>query len=225
MTLSLKPVTLIAVAGINFDITIEALLKSSKHIEFFDVKIVTPEKPFNLPNHIKWEKSPPLRLRGKGFDDYSHYCLYDLWKHVDTSHCLVVQGDGYVINPGEWNEEFLKYDYIGAPWPISNNSYIDPFGNHQRVGNGGFSLRSKKLLEVPKNYDVVWNVNQGEFYKHMNAESFAEDGNICVHNKHVYEAAGCIFAPLDVAMSFSRELPIEEYDGRKTFGFHRYLPE
>ena len=59
----------------------------------------------------------------------------------------------------------------------------------------------------------------------MNAESFAEDGNICVHNKHVYEAAGCIFAPLDVAMSFSRELPIPEYDGRKTFGFHRYLPK
>ena len=42
MTLSLKSVTLIAVAGINFDITREALLKSSRELEFFDVKIVSP---------------------------------------------------------------------------------------------------------------------------------------------------------------------------------------
>ncbi len=194
-----------------------------RQIEFYESKILTPTKPQNLPRSIKWEQTPPLRLRSPGVDDYSHYVLYNLHKHVDTEFCLVVQGDGYVIDGAAWSDQFLDYDYIGAPWPILNDSYVDPFGNHQRVGNGGFSLRSKKLLEVPNTVEIPWDVNQGLFYKHMNAGSLAEDGNICVHNKHLFESAGCKFAPLEVALNFSRELPVPEYKGQSTFGFHRYL--
>jgi hypothetical protein len=150
--------------------------------------------------------------------------MYNLTNHVETSHCLLIQADGFVINPEMWDDNWFQYDYIGAPWEYSETAYIDPWGNHQRVGNGGFSFRSKKLLDVPKNAYVHFDVNHGSFYKHMNANNFAEDGNICVHNRHIYEVLGCKFAPLEVAVKFSQEKRIPETNGIVPFGFHRILP-
>jgi hypothetical protein len=50
----------------------------------------------------------------------------------------VIQWDGYVVNAEAWDPAFLDCDYIGAKW-----YWHDP---GTRVGNGGFSLRSRKLL-------------------------------------------------------------------------------
>ena len=47
---------------------------------------------------------------------------------------------------------------------LVKDSYIDPFGNQHQVGNGGFSLRSKKLLEVPTKVEVPWETNNSDFY-------------------------------------------------------------
>ena len=123
-----------------------------------------------------------------------------------------------------WSDDFLEWDYIGAVWPFRNDAFIDPFGNHQRVGNGGFTLRSRKVLEVPQIEDIPFEVNEGTFYKHMNAGAYNEDGNICVHNRHLFKKHGVKFAPIDVAVRFSQELPVPEATGIKPFGFHRYLP-
>ena len=60
--------------------------------------------------------------------------------------------------------DFLKWDYIGAPWPLSYEAFVDPFGRHIRVGNGGFSLRSRKFLEVPTKVEVPWETNNSNFY-------------------------------------------------------------
>ena len=58
----------------------------------------------------------------------------------------------------------------------------------------------------------------------MNAQAYNEDGNICVHNKHLFEKHGVKFAPVEVAVRFSQELPVPESEGITPFGFHRYLP-
>lgn len=150
--------------------------------------------------------------------------IYDLWRHVTTDFCLIVQADGYVLNPQLWTDDFLNYDYIGAPWRLRKDAYIDPFGNQIRVGNGGFSLRSKKLLAVPNTHDIPWDVNSSDFYKHMDVGLFSEDGNICVHNRHIFEAAGCVWAPLEIAIRFSKEQRIAEKQPGKTFGFHKKIP-
>jgi hypothetical protein len=134
---------------------------------------------------------------------------------------LLIHYDGYVIRPHKWQDSFLDWDYIGSPWPIKNDAYIDPFGNHIRVGNGGFSLRSKKLLDVPSITEVPFEVNIGNFYKHMNAGSYNEDGNICVHNRHIFEKYGCKFAPVEVAAHFSQENDVPEIMGIDAFGFHK----
>jgi hypothetical protein len=222
--IKLPSVTLISLAAIGIEKTLRALEASMDSIAFFDSKIISPNVPSNLPKGVKWESSGPLRLRGAGIDDYSKYFLYDIWKHVESEYCLVIQGDGYVINPHLWSNEFLEFDYIGAPWQLKRNAYIDPFGNHQQVGNGGFSLRSRKLLTTPQRAEVPFEVTSGSFYKTFDSGSLAEDGNICVHNRHIFEKAGNKFAPLEVAVRFSQERRIPEMRGVEAFGFHEFKP-
>lgn len=219
--LNLPNVTLICVSSVNFEHTLYAFQKSMQKINFGDVKLISDQNPPGfVESGISIEKCDSIT----SIDSYSHYMIFDLHKHVHTSHCLVIQADGFVINPEQWDPLWLTYDYIGAPWEYVDHSYLDPWGNHHRVGNGGFSLRSKKLLEVPLNAYVHFDVNWGNFYKHMNANDTAEDGCICVHNRHIYEVLGCKFAPIEVASRFSHEKLLPETKGIKPFGFHYHLP-
>jgi hypothetical protein len=80
------------------------------------------------------------------------------------------------------------------------------------------------LLDVPKHAHIQFDVNWGDFYKHMNVGFTSEDGNICVHNRHIYEALGCKIAPIEVAARFSHERPLPETQGITPFGFHYFLP-
>jgi len=217
----LPTVTLICVSGVNIEDSVYALWRSSRSIKFGAVKIISPHRPSYLPEGFLHEVPHESKL--DSIDSYSHYMIYDLWRHVDTDHCLVVQADGYVLDESAWSYDFLRYDYIGAPWRVSENAYLDPWGRHVRVGNGGFSLRSKKLLEIPLKVHVPWDVNSNDFYKHMNAGLFSEDGNICVHNRHIYEGENCEWAPIEVALSFSREKSIEFCFPRKVFGYHKKI--
>ncbi len=56
---------------------------------------------------------------------------------------------------------------------------------------------------------------------------FNEDGFITCHNRKWLESQGCMFAPIEVAKHFSRELDIpENEDVEKPFVFHynRVIP-
>ena len=127
---------------------------------------------------------------------YSKFILQELHKHIHTDFVLIVQWDGYIINPDAWSDQFLDYDYIGAVWPWH------PEG--KRVGNGGFSLRSKKLCELTASPDFA--------YADLN-----EDDLICHVNKDFLENHGIKFAPEEIARYFSFE---RELSNIKTFGFH-----
>ena len=78
--------------------------------------------------------------RLKSASEYSFFVLKALHEYVETQHCLLVQWDGFVTNANAWRPDFLAFDYIGAPWP--------QFSDGRNVGNGGFSLRSRKLLKA-----------------------------------------------------------------------------
>jgi Protein of unknown function (DUF5672) len=216
--LDLSKVTLVAITSVDFDDHIVSLQKSMQHAKFARVVLATHEKPENLPDDIIWEDTG----RKLNYEQFSEYCIYHMTKHVHTDFCLHVHADSWIIRPDLWTDEFFNYDYIGAPWPLSYEAFVDPFGRHIRVGNGGFSLRSKMLLDVPSNIIIPFEVNEGDFYKHMNAGSYNEDGNICVHNRHLYELMGCKFAPVEVAAKFSFENPVPETV--ESFGFHKHLP-
>lgn len=208
---NLDNVTLVSVSSVRHADTIEALRKSKQGLNFASVKFMTDADI--ICDDIEIVKIDRLN----SIDDYSKFMIYDLDHHIDTEFALVVQYDGYVLNPELWTDEFLKYDYIGAPFPLpsDNFSYRDSRGNLVRVGNGGFSLRSKKLISIPNKLNLPWK----SYFGYYN-----EDGFIVCHNRHIYEDAGCVFAPIDIAARFSHENTIDENRGIRPFGFHRNLP-
>lgn len=210
--INLNNVTLVAVSSVQHDANIYALRESTKGLKFASVKFLTDADI--ICDDIEIVKIDRLN----SIDEYSKFMIYDLDHHIDTDFALIVQYDGYVLNSESWTDDFLKYDYIGAPFPLPSDdvSYRDARGTLVRVGNGGFSLRSKKLISLPNKLNLPWK----SFFGYYN-----EDGFIVCHNRHIYEEEGCVFAPIEVAAKFSHEHAIDENKGIRPFGFHRYLPQ
>lgn len=134
--LALPAVTLCAVTSVNLPATIAALQACMKGVDFAEVLLLTDREPAALPPGISKVAIRPLNSAA----DYSQFMLCELAAHISTDHCLVVQWDGFIINPGQWDQRFLDVDFVGAPWP--------QFTDGHDVGNGGFSLRSRKLLRA-----------------------------------------------------------------------------
>lgn len=213
MNLNIPDVTVIAVSSIFLKETIDALEFSCNNINFGEVKLVAHYKPDFLPQNIKYEYCNKLN----NIDDYNEYIFINLFNHVKTPYALLIQHDGYVINYKKWSNEFLEYDYIGAPWMWMSNSYICyDTGEHVRVGNGGFSLRSSKLLRLPK--EKGWYLKEEQGWKN-------EDGNIaCYWRKEMLEN-GIKYAPVEIAARFSYENDVpENLNIKEFFGFHKNDP-
>lgn len=191
--IKLPDVTLIALTGLGYrtEQHVDALKYSCKGIEFGAVKLIQLKEITDIDS---WNKA----------------VIYELPKYVETSHCLFIHSDGYVINPSLWKESWLEYDFCGAPWPLprDNFSYRDEDNNLVRVGNS-VGLRSKKLM------DLVATREWKSYYGNTN-----EDGFITCHNRQWLESQGCKFAPLEVAVHFSKEHEIPENKGLETFMFH-----
>ena len=203
MKLDLSRVTAICIDGRPFDGARNEQYRlivdwMNSVINFAEVKLLMPEDPQVLgAKHVKIDLIDSLL-------GYSNFCLRELHTHVDTEYCLVFQDDGFVINPELWKAEFFDYDYIGAPWPP-----FEPWPEagrfDRRVGNGGFSLRSKRLLEFTK--DLVADRN--------------EDIVIASTKRDEIEAAGLRIAPLELALDFSIETEFVSTQSMSAcFGFH-----
>ena len=189
--LKLPQITLICLTNKDFEGHKKAIDKSRENIEFGEEKLIWDEKITSI-------------------DLWNQAVIYDLPHYVFTNHALLIHADGYVSDSTKWNEDWLAYDYIGAPWPLPSDdySYRSESGTLVRVGNS-VSLRSKKLM------DLVATREWKSYYGNTN-----EDGFICCHNREWLESQGCVFAPLEVAIHFSKEHEIPENIGLQTFAFH-----
>ena len=132
----LSGVTLACVDTLNHALALRALDRSQRGLRFARTLFVTDGVPGDVavPAGIDVATIAPLASR----DDYSRFVLKSLAHRVDTPHVLLIQWDGYVVNPAAFEPSFLECDYIGAKWFW--------FDDGMRVGNGGFSLRSRRLL-------------------------------------------------------------------------------
>lgn len=139
---SLPTVTLCAASSVNIDATVAALRASMEQADFAETILFTDAA---LGPGAGIRIVPISRLASGR--DYSAFMLTGLAEHVRTDHCLVVQWDGFVIDGGRWDPAFLAFDYIGSPWP--------QFRDGHDVGNGGFSLRSRRLLEACRSSGFV----------------------------------------------------------------------
>lgn len=193
--LSLPNVTLI---GIDCSETYTTLLDAARicetHIDFAETKMLTSIHKTSFVDRV----IPDIKTK----EEYSKFVITQLHNYFSTSHCLLIQYDGYVVNVNAWSDEFLQYDYIGATWW---------FKDRMNVGNGGFSLRSKRLMEI-----VATDPNIKRYHP--------EDNIICRDFRPYLEKThGIKFAPEDLANLFSIEAynsPDKIYSGQ--FGFHGF---
>ena len=147
--LKLPNVTLCAMTSVRVRETIKAMEYSMRGIEFADALIITDKKPVFLPKGIHYRHTSRLNH----INDFNYKMVYELGDYIETDFVMLVHYDGFIVHPELWRDEFLDYDYIGAPWPLpkegDNTTYRDIHGNLCRVGNS-VGIRSKRLLDYPK---------------------------------------------------------------------------
>ncbi len=208
--LKLPNVSLLAIAHKkDVDQTQISMKISSENIDFGAIKLLTSAQP-----KIKYPDIEYVPIKPMNLEEFNKTMIEDLHKHFETTHCLFVQADSFVVNYKLWKDEFLKYDYIGAPWSdelvINENLVLNVKKNP--VGNGGFSLRSRKLLQTTAKID----------YDSLKFPLKSEDVVVChyLYDKMIEE--GVKFAPPKLASQFSIENVNNLYGQNldSVFGFH-----
>ena len=208
--LKLPDITLLSATSTEMDQAQISIKISLQNIEFGAAKLLCTSAPKQKYPDIEYVSIPPLN----SVDDYNEIIFQDLHKYFETSYCLVIQSDSFVVNSDLWKDEFLKYDYIGAPWPdelvTDQNLVLNVKKNP--VGNGGFSLRSRKLVQATAKID----------YDSLKFPLKSEDVIIChyLYDKMIEE--GVKFAPPKLAAQFSIENVNNLYGQNpdSVFGFH-----
>jgi len=207
--IKLPGVTLLAATSIDVDETQMALRISSHNIKFASIKLLCSSAPKKKYPDIEY-----ITISNMDFLGYSRLIIEDLHKYFDTSHCLIVQSDSFVVDSDLWKDEFLDFDYIGAPWSKKIKVNDDLTLNMEKncVGNGGFSLRSHKLTEITSKIN----------YKNLKLPIKWEDVIICHYLYEQMIEQGIRFAPPELAAKFSMENINHLYgqDVNSVFGFH-----
>jgi hypothetical protein len=176
----------------NAKLALNSLIKSIAQCTFSESILFTDATDFDCP--IRRVQIKKIR----NTSDYSRFVLKNLHEHIRTRYVLIVQWDGYVIDGNKWDDDFFNYDYLGAKWHWHKDG--------KNIGNGGFSLRSKVLLDA---------ISQPEF---PFVDHFNEDEQICRVYRERLEREFAIKFPSEViADKFSYERSPPDFP---TFGFH-----
>jgi hypothetical protein len=196
--INLNNITLVNINCIDSETSVKVLTICSQQINFGEVILFSDDKPNNITENINFIKINKIDSIKK----YNVFILRNLVDYIKTDFCLIVQNDGFIINPKLWRNYFLDYDYIGAPWSMYG---MKVWNRTNRIGNGGFSLRSKKLMEFIKGFKMI-DYNSPE-----------DVITSLVIEKHNFK-----YPSVELACKFSLECPVEDYpfDIKQCFGFH-----
>lgn len=135
-------------------------------------------------------------------EEYSEILMsYNFWLSLPAEHILVFQTDS-ALNPNSKHkiEEFLEYDYVGAPW-----SHLEG-----RIGNGGLSLRKRSvMLRALKTYQkethpedlmisaLLYSMNaklpSTEIASHFSVETMFYEDPLGVHSPWLYLPTAQLF--------------------------------
>jgi hypothetical protein len=190
--INLKQTILIAAGSTKINETLQAIEICKKYCTFKDIVFFSDQ---DNPYQSKIEKMNSIK-------DYDKFVVFDLPNiKLNAEFILTVHWDGFIVNPNAWIPDFLKYDYIGAPWPWINNT----------VGNGGFCLKSKKFLEIQQKIleESVYHLND------------PDDLFLSFKLRRKFMELGCIYGD-EVGYKFSTEYG--GYYNYNSFGFHDFRP-
>src|SRR5580765_1911744 len=193
--LQLPDVTLVIIETREHELAQLALQDSERQATFGDVLVLT--------DRVAQFKRPGRRVVAvpdwPTKQGWSRSFWYDVPLHVHTSHSLCIQWDSWVVDPSMWRDEYLQYDYVGAPW-----WYKDGLN----VGNGGFCLRSTSLLRYVRKHRAQFP-----------CLTDLDDDLYCRKYRPSLEHAGFEWAPENLALQFAFETTRPDPTARH-FGFH-----
>ena len=121
----------------------------------------------------------------------------DFWNLLHGEKILIFQEDTFIFNNNINN--FIAYDYVGAPWVRD----VLPIN----VGNGGLSLRSKRVMK-----NIIKNLSNDDTFIN---EEIAED---TFFSKHMQRLKIGKIADYNTASYFSSELICNN----ESFGGHKF---
>lgn len=195
--LQLPSVTLLCVDCVDVDRAIAVVEHCKTMADFGSVKVISNQER-NYPI-VKISSLHTLVM-------YSVWMLTESYKYIDTDYVLTVQRDGWILNPEQWDNDWLKYDFVG---PV--------FDQYDEVGSGGFSLRSKRLMQYLSTQFAGWDGTEETANAIQSKAGLYEDGVISFNFKNEFN-----ICPIDVANRFAQggnQNPANH--NSKPFGFHR----
>lgn len=206
---------LIAVTSVDIDAHAHALRHSQKEMEkagikVSDVCLVTHQPPWDRAGLRMVQLSRAIDILS-----YARFQVRKMHQVIETDFILNIQADGFVTNASKWTDDFLKYDYIGAPWKTIQGK------SNARVGNSGFSLRSRLFHELS---GLPWyTLNDAEKREFIPYNDEGDDVYWTQINHEFMNKDKPAFAPLNLALQFSIEQDCPEAPGRTIhdcFGQH-----
>lgn len=184
---NINDVTLVTIETMFHKLTKRSLEETLKRIPFKNVLVFSDQIILSGAKHVKIEHGD--------LTSYVNLLFKGIVNYIDTSHIIFQQWDSMIHEAKHWDDSFLEYDYIGAPW-------VDkPEGKN--IGNGGFSLRSFRLLEELQDSNFCIDP-KGEY-------SVQEDNYIGIKYRPELESRGIKFAPTLIAKKFSTEYQFNSY--------------
>lgn len=206
--------------------------------------LCSPLAPADLPASIEWRA-----IQAMNYHEYSWFMLFALWRVVETEFALIVQDDGWVLSTDNWHDDYLQYDYVGAPIHLAHVDASDgarwvrqfewckdmgrPGYTVTPVLNGGFSLRSQRLMRaLVEHPDIRVSippphlVSGDPLRMYWHNDVLLEDVQLSGVLRTALEAKGLRFAPLDIAARFAIEHAGAVHHGMDAlsiFGHHSKL--
>ena len=138
-----------------------------------------------------------------------YYQNINFWKAIKHEKILIFQTDSVLCSNSKFRvEDFLQFDFVGAPWKVRDKEF------NGRVGNGGLSLRTKSVM-----------IHLLETYPpHEQLEELRNLNEDCYLNKFIALLPGVHLPTYRIAKRFAMETDLYGLHGHDiSAGVHRHF--
>lgn len=198
MKLQLPSVTLMCIDCVNANRAIRVLEHCKKKADFGAVKFLS-HIPTSYEHRVKIFPLNSLIA-------YSIFMLTKVHEYIETDHVLIVQRDGFILNPQSFEKDWLGLDYIA---PL--------FVQYDKVGSGGFSLRTRRLMKNVAQNTVEWDGTDKQAHEIQDTMGYYEDGVISLSGRFSHFNFASIQQASRFAQGGNRN---HEHHFEYPFGFH-----